>query len=710
MPFREKKISYANIFLLSVFLLTLPFFSYFVFTKTHTAPAPTTNVSADGDIRSSWSEAEFNLDANGFIPAGQTVESIRVKWQNPNVGPIADYFVSVYPEGSTVMETLSLEKKVPASTTAYIVSGITNGGLYNARIRAKVTENGKTAVYYQTFPFKYKAGRMLGDSTDWGGGSSNYVVFKPSNQTNINTSGPVTETSAEPVIAVSGVRGQVVPFQFALKARRPLGGIEIGISRPYGVDSNPNFIPTTAFTRFIVGPVKRRMSYQKNKPEYNTFYEAGEILYPYEKLPLEQGKVRQWWFNLKIPDNAVPGNYQGTISILPDNDLRYTIGLKVRVYGFTLSDTPANKVPGFYYRSPSCTIMRNGSVVNRCSDTKNQDALIFDDLQRMRNIGVRKVIPVMIGAQNPQVHPQADGTIFKDYAPLVKYMDTITTLGFREKVPFVTIPLQWVYAWPKLTTAEAKSGTVQEIVRDVKNLQQAHPSWPEIVFYPSDEPEWRGDAGVALYGELASAIKKVPGAKTYVTTSYMRTRHPTEYAVTDYLSYVSEETVAQNEGCPPAADGKICETYTNMNHTGGRLDFNRKIFGFWFYKSDFTAQVPWAYNAYSGGTTAFTDDDPYTDEDGGVDWAYTYPDPKNPGSSLGSLILEGVREGIYDLRYINTLQAALSAGGGTDTVRAAARSELAALKNTGIDYSNPASYDLERKKIARLIGQLKAAP
>ncbi|PJE70208.1 hypothetical protein COU97_00965, partial [Candidatus Shapirobacteria bacterium CG10_big_fil_rev_8_21_14_0_10_48_15] len=130
------------------------------------------------------------------------------------------------------------------------------------------------------------------------------------------------------------------------------------------------------------------------------------------------------------------------------------------------------------------------------------------------------------------------------------------------------------------------------------------------------------------------------------------------------------DTGAVRNYCTGRPAGKECWFYANSTNRGNETEFARRTFGFWFYKVPFTHQYPWAYRYYTL--------DPFDDTDGSWgDFVYIYPDEADDWSpSLPALKWEGMREGVDDLRYLATLEAAISA----------APASLAAKKTEAINY------------------------
>jgi hypothetical protein len=104
------------------------------------------------------------------------------------------------------------------------------------------------------------------------------------------------------------------------------------------------------------------------------------------------------------------------------------------------------------------------------------------------------------------------------------------------------------------------------------------------------------------------------------------------------------------------ASGDEAWFYHNARGTYWTPEWSRIINGVYLWASPFTAHCPWTYQAYS--------ENPFDDTDGpeskGHDWGLSFPGPDDPADLVPTRCYEAMREGGDDLRYIATLEKAIS--------------------------------------------------
>lgn len=81
-----------------------------------------------------------------------------------------------------------------------------------------------------------------------------------------------------------------------------------------------------------------------NRPDHDKFYP--EIAVPLELVPafnITGGQNQSIWVDVYIPKSAAPGLYQGTVVVQENGVLLQSIPVQLKVYNFTLPDTPNSK-------------------------------------------------------------------------------------------------------------------------------------------------------------------------------------------------------------------------------------------------------------------------------------------------------------------------------------------------------------------------------
>jgi hypothetical protein len=306
-----------------------------------------------------------------------------------------------------------------------------------------------------------------------------------------------------------------------------------------------------------------------------------------------------------------------------------------------------------------------------------------------------------------------------DYTDLERHMDLLVEMGFDgpahwRGIGFLSDDLQALGI-----PTDTLETTYVEVVQTVMEKAEEK-GWPEIYFFPVDEPFGHPEKEAEFYW-LAPLIKQVPGALVLVSLDGAETLPPEADPFTDVRFYSGwsadgwlplhpfEEIAAD-----AAASGDHLAFYYNTRNVGGRLEFSRVTFGLYAWNSPFLDQGAWIYQSFHG--------DPYDDTDGrNGDLAYAYPEPeRNYAPTIPTLRWEGVREGIDDLRYVYTLEQAIEAAEGDPTKAEAVAAARALLDDLQADlnlygpeargiiaYFEPEDYRRYRWEMAQAILGLK---
>jgi hypothetical protein len=158
----------------------------------------------------------------------------------------------------------------------------------------------------------------------------------------------------------------------------------------------------------------------------------------------------------------------------------------------------------------------------------------------------------------------------------------------------------------------------------------------------------------------AGLIQQVPGAEVMIAMPPARIT-PQIANLVDvraYNGWGTEEALLTLSFDAMAAEaraaGDTLWVYFNSQGACNAFEFSRATQGLYFWNSPFRAQHVWSYQFFRG--------DPFDDLDG-PDMAYAYPDPaRNFAPTLPTLMWEGYREGVDDVRYLYTLERALERG------------------------------------------------
>jgi hypothetical protein len=186
-----------------------------------------------------------------------------------------------------------------------------------------------------------------------------------------------------------------------------------------------------------------------------------------------------------------------------------------------------------------------------------------------------------------------------------------------------------------------------EMVRAIE-AEARRRQWPELLYYPVDEPSTSSDS-VAFMARVMAAIKKVPVVRTYVTAD---PEHEQFAPMRPYIDvWCCQPFSLGREAVLADMKTRKVEYWCYPNHISGENDHTptlgaRMTYGFGFWQSGYRALIPWIYQADIG--------DPWNYLDGSAQDFFNRT--ADDGTPIPVTLWEAYREGIDDHRYLYTLE------------------------------------------------------
>ena len=336
---------------------------------------------------------------------------------------------------------------------------------------------------------------------------------------------------------------------------------------------------------------------------------------------LADGRTAFWWATIHVPDNARPGRYEGQLTFTARDAEACSVEVVLDVLPFRLA-SPPNRHVGFFW-SPAGYLM----------DPETSIEQQFEDMQRH---GVTGLQSYGFGAR---FVPRADGGCEYDFTAFDRLVRLKRRYGIVGPIPVFK-------AWHQVAQTlgvEIRSEAFEAGVADFYGAAWAEAKrrgWPEIYFYPWDEPG--GDA-LETTKYLCELIKRVvPEAKTFITCADHSAQVLDDWLDVRCYASLTEQRVAETR-----AAGDVPFEYGGVY--GGSAFQLRYNCGFRFWKTGAVGKYMWVY-AWAKGNPWF-DLDNTMRETGAV-----YPGEDVP---IPIPAYEGVREGVDDLRYVYTLRQAI---------------------------------------------------
>jgi len=518
-----------------------------------------------------------------------------------------------------------------------------------------------------------------------------YVVFAPSSVAeHVWPDLPPRKGTRAAELRAWCTPGEYEPVTLAVNATKALTDVRVTVSALEG----PATLDASLFDIRVVHCWPQRYKSQRGT-EWAVMPELLRPLRHFGQTWVSPGTNRQWWITLRAPEDTTPGDYRGIVTIEVPEAGRMQLPLALTVYPFQLG-WPKPMAWGTYYcprrSQPRAEFMSRGRL----------DDLVKADLRDLRAHG----LDALAINSGPVVDWSAD-------PPTLNFDELKWTMGLIMEAGGFTGPFP-VYM-PSVWKAdrEDRDAFVRRFVGELERLRKQE-GWPELLYYPVDEPFYGEKLDQAL--PHYEAYSKVDGIRTYCTVSQTAAQR-----LAPFLNVRCHATSAHTKYWWPAVyedgmkDGDEFWWYSNCTREYPAV--MRFKAGFHHWKARATGQFYWHYRAPS--RSAFCDFDA-----GPGDHVTSYPGVNGP---VPSIQWECHREGIDDARYAYTLELLIDVCKDAAATRKAAAVLESIRKQLQIDlhyyekqYGNdlafhylsdwpPAQYDRSRRAIAEAIIALCAA-
>ncbi len=432
-----------------------------------------------------------------------------------------------------------------------------------------------------------------------------------------------------------GAPGEVEPVTFSLYPIRDLKNLTVCCS---------DLSSTTSTISASQIEVRLLTYWNIGFPKYtsrDTYRRLPELL---EKVTVHSSpseECQRWWLTVRVPSEASPGLYAGTITLRDDGFAEpVTVPLQFRVLSFRLQQDPRKRLSAYYYpRNRTMFEGRDDAFIDRAT---------ANEYRSMIEHGLN-----MLPTFYLQFDPAQERIVVKESAEI----ERLLAAGMKGPLPVLGgNAIERIY---QKTTPEGRRGRhwqidkmpppefYQHVTDSFRELKKecTDRGWPEIICCPLDEVS-------ASSNEFGSKVYKAvhdAGVRTYAT------KNPLAMDAVAYRPFV-DVWCSQPYALPyekVVADTQH-EYWSYPNHNAGERK-NRSVmckggrmtYGFGFWRSGYTTLIPWH-------------------------WAWTMPpDPfdylRTTSSGAGQRIDENgevipavywecFREGIDDARYLFTLQ------------------------------------------------------
>lgn len=447
--------------------------------------------------------------------------------------------------------------------------------------------------------------------------------------------------------------GEYEPFTFSIYPMRGLGTVNVSVSDLIGPGGS-----RIESSMIDVGVV-RYVEAIKSSKEYLYRIKPGPIQ-PRNPMPVPPGVTVRWWLRLHVPADARPGIYRGRIRIAPDRAQESDLELTVRVIPVELGSTP---IPaGLYHFDKTFWYIYwwRGAFRGRDDWLREQTFQHErDDFRLLREYGLNSVS--FQGDLRGQVEVAADGGVtFRSNPRFVQWMDLYAEAGMG--------PMPW-YGFISMCGVGRRKMYGHELAQFSPEWERAYRgiiswvketgrdrSWPEVIFYLSDELSNRGAKGAEFGRELVDVTQDISNIRTIASMNgkWEQIMLPgLKIAMPNHGFSITDESVAEmrKAGCDV--------WFYNIGNS-------RVTWGLYLWRMGATGRYQWHHR--------FAINEPWNAFDGDTRYALSWV---TPGKPLPTPALHIIREGIDDLRYVKALEKAIDEAREPRNAAAAAAAEAA---------------------------------
>lgn len=342
-----------------------------------------------------------------------------------------------------------------------------------------------------------------------------------------------------------------------------------------------------------------------NRLPEDAVIEDSPVLRPFN---ISQSVYKQLWFAIHIPDNAKPGTYRSTVSLISDGKTFASFPLEVTVLPFELSDP--RLIYSIYYHGA----LRDWKLRPYHSEDKTARQL-ETELRDMKEHGV--------------LYPNN----YQTEKYLARNLEIRDKVGLPKDMLFSTV-LDWFKGPPK---TQDELDKVRQSVRRFKDIMGRY-GYKNLYVYGLDE---------AKGSELREQRPGWIAARQEGAGIFVACYHDAYNIVGDLLdaAVMFGELSAEQARLYHSKGHKIF-SYSNPQVGQENPEIYRRNFGLALWKAGYDGAMDYAYQKNYKDFWNDFDNQRYREE------TFTYP---TSNGLVSTIQWEGFREAVDDVRYISTL-------------------------------------------------------
>ena len=454
-------------------------------------------------------------------------------------------------------------------------------------------------------------------------------------------------------------RGEFEPLTFSIYPSRQLKNLKVRVS---ALEGAANTIPRDRIDVRLV------TYWNVRYPKYNskdTYRNVPELLEPVTVHTSPAGECQRYWITVHVPEDAKPGRYRGAVTIMSDgSDKAVSLPILFRVLAFDLRKDPNKHYSAYVYDINLEFDERMGKFTPRAEKGGKEwvERAARNEYRAMADHGF-DVFPPLYYRYDPwrkEVYLPNEDFILREVKKAgMGGFALVVSCGVRTMYEQATGKKMGKHCLMPQPPPESIYTELKEVLKKAESRRKAK-GWPEFIYAPVDEVHSSSrDFGVKIY----RACKEV-GVRTYVT------KDPNRADAVPYRPYVDfwcsqpfavsydEAVSSKRHGYWAYPNHISCEDRVpRIMCKGGRMTY-----GFGYWRSGYTLIVPWTWRWKFNETFNFLDG--YASDVGN--------EFDEDGNVVPAVYWECFREGVDDLRYIYTLQAAVQERRASKDARCAA--------------------------------------
>lgn len=453
-----------------------------------------------------------------------------------------------------------------------------------------------------------------------------------------------------------GCRGIYIPYSFAIRAGAEMQDIVFSVSelrsgrkriaasqadirvvapwyRPWG--GKPRLMNEILLRdpKFAV-PVHNEKRNEYKDPKYGN--DADKL----QPVTMAAGTTRQFYLLVKVPDEAAAGSYEGTVTGRARNGTAVTWNLTLEVLPFALEPTP-NAYSAFYRSYLRDEEYKKKEGIHSWYKTPAQ---MEAELVNMAEHGFNtlNLYDGWAGRRRPYPQPAPDNGW--DFSELD------VRLAMAKRAGLTRSPFTWLGHGIVFGPAPSDPTAPQSVEEVIGFINQYVPAatrfcrskgYPLPAFFGPDEAS--GERLIALKPEY-EAINKAGGIATSACYSDYFSALGTAMTLPILFGGVTSPSTEKIVRATQAAGHEVWIYNTPCTDMVSSPSLYRRRYGLSLWRNGENGAAPWEY---SGMTSyLFNYEQPL----------YAFAFPTWSGKPIDTIIYEAHREGIYDTRYMATLE------------------------------------------------------